>query len=79
MANASADPNARSNYCSAKRSFYHQCAIICISAWHVPKRLIEKTELPIVEIAIACGFASASHFSKCFRNAFGTNPSGCRN
>ncbi|MER8440095.1 GlxA family transcriptional regulator [Mesorhizobium sp. M1312] len=42
------------------------------------KRLIEQTELPIVEIAIACGFASASHFSKCFRNAFGINPSGIR-
>ncbi|MEI9413521.1 GlxA family transcriptional regulator [Mesorhizobium sp. Cs1299R1N1] len=42
------------------------------------KRLIEQTELQVVEIAIACGFASASHFSKCFRNAFGLNPSGCR-
>lgn len=42
------------------------------------KRLIEQTEMPIVEIAIACGFASASHFSKCFRDAFGTSPSGYR-
>lgn len=42
------------------------------------KRLIAQTELPIVEIAIACGFASASHFSKCFREAFGANPSACR-
>ncbi|MER8747462.1 GlxA family transcriptional regulator [Mesorhizobium sp. M1004] len=42
------------------------------------KRLIGQTELPIVEIAIACGFASASHFSKCFREAFGANPSACR-
>ncbi|WP_394889985.1 GlxA family transcriptional regulator [Mesorhizobium sp. AaZ16] len=42
------------------------------------KRLIEQTELPIVEIAIACGFASASHFAKCFRQAFGISPSACR-
>ncbi|RRH88204.1 GlxA family transcriptional regulator [Mesorhizobium tamadayense] len=42
------------------------------------KRLIEQTELPVVEIAIACGFASASHFSKCFRQTFGANPSACR-
>ncbi|MER8550447.1 helix-turn-helix domain-containing protein [Mesorhizobium sp. M1169] len=42
------------------------------------KCLIEQTELPVVEIAIACGFASASHFSKCFRQAFGINPSACR-
>ncbi|RWE19828.1 MAG: GlxA family transcriptional regulator [Mesorhizobium sp.] len=42
------------------------------------KRLIRQTQLSIVEIAIACGFASASHFSKCFREAFGVNPSTCR-
>ncbi|RWE36716.1 MAG: GlxA family transcriptional regulator [Mesorhizobium sp.] len=42
------------------------------------KRLIRQTELPILEVAIACGFASASHFSKCFREAFGVNPSTCR-
>ncbi|WP_201413782.1 GlxA family transcriptional regulator [Mesorhizobium sp. J8] len=42
------------------------------------KRLIQQTDLPIVEIAIACGFASASHFSKCFRQIYGCNPSACR-
>ncbi|KUM26658.1 hypothetical protein AU467_20175 [Mesorhizobium loti] len=42
------------------------------------KRLIEQTQLPIVEIGIACGFASASHFSKCFRQTFGINPSAWR-
>ncbi|TGT57768.1 GlxA family transcriptional regulator [Mesorhizobium sp. M00.F.Ca.ET.170.01.1.1] len=42
------------------------------------KQLIEQTELPVVEIAIACGFASASHFSKCFRQAFGANPTAHR-
>jgi trimethylamine:corrinoid methyltransferase-like protein len=42
------------------------------------RRLIEQTELPVVEIAIACGFASASHFSKRFRQAFGTNPRAYR-
>ncbi|PAQ07639.1 hypothetical protein CIT26_20135 [Mesorhizobium temperatum] len=43
------------------------------------KRLIEQTELPMVEIAIACGFVSASHFSKCFRAVFDINPSAYRN
>ncbi|MGX5804142.1 GlxA family transcriptional regulator [Bradyrhizobium sp. Arg314] len=42
------------------------------------KRLVEQTELPIVEVAVACGFASASHFSKCFRLAFGANPNAYR-
>ncbi|WP_353832234.1 helix-turn-helix domain-containing protein [Mesorhizobium sp.] len=43
------------------------------------KRLIEQTELPMVEIAIACGFVSASYFSSCFRAVFDINPSACRN
>ncbi|MDX8496271.1 GlxA family transcriptional regulator [Mesorhizobium sp. VK22B] len=42
------------------------------------KRLIEQTELPLTEIAIACGFASASHFSKCYRQVFGCKPSAAR-
>ncbi|MFD2054842.1 GlxA family transcriptional regulator [Mesorhizobium calcicola] len=43
------------------------------------KRLIQQTDLPVVEIAVACGFASASHFSKCFRQIYGCNPRVCRN
>ncbi|BCG83598.1 GlxA family transcriptional regulator [Mesorhizobium sp. 113-3-3] len=38
------------------------------------KQLIEHTDMPQLEIAVACGFASASHFSKCFRCAFGRSP-----
>ncbi|MER8543924.1 GlxA family transcriptional regulator [Mesorhizobium sp. M1334] len=42
------------------------------------KRLVQQTDLPIVEVAIACGFTSASHFSKCFRQVYGCNPTACR-
>ncbi|MGX5804413.1 GlxA family transcriptional regulator [Bradyrhizobium sp. Arg314] len=42
------------------------------------KRLVQQTDMPIVEIAIACGFESASHFSKCFRQMYGCNPKACR-
>ncbi|RWP29679.1 GlxA family transcriptional regulator [Mesorhizobium sp.] len=38
------------------------------------KQLIEHTNMPQVEIAMACGFATASRFSKCFRDAFGRSP-----
>ncbi|MEI9418483.1 GlxA family transcriptional regulator [Mesorhizobium sp. Cs1321R2N1] len=38
------------------------------------KQLVEHTSLQQVEIAVACGFATASRFSKCFRNAFGRSP-----
>ena len=30
--------------------------------------------MPVVEIAVACGFVSASHFSKMYRRFEGTSP-----
>lgn len=42
------------------------------------KRLIEGTSLPIIDIAMACGFISASHFAKCFRTFQGVSPQQCR-
>lgn len=42
------------------------------------KRLIEGTRLPIIDIAMACGFISASHFAKCFRAFNGISPQQCR-
>jgi Transcriptional regulator containing an amidase domain and an AraC-type DNA-binding HTH domain len=42
------------------------------------KRLIEGTRMPIIDIAVACGFMSASHFAKCFRIINGFSPQECR-
>ncbi|RWD50781.1 MAG: GlxA family transcriptional regulator [Mesorhizobium sp.] len=36
--------------------------------------LLISSRLPIVEIAMACGFVSASHFSKAYRDAYGCAP-----
>lgn len=38
------------------------------------RRLLLQTEKSIVEISLACGFASAPHFSKCYRDMFGLPP-----
>lgn len=38
------------------------------------KRLIEGTRMPLIDIAIACGFMSASHFAKCSRSFNGISP-----
>lgn len=38
------------------------------------KHLLLQSNLPIVDIAIASGFVSASHFSKCYRDQFGKPP-----
>ncbi|MFN0262748.1 GlxA family transcriptional regulator [Tepidamorphus sp. 3E244] len=38
------------------------------------RHLLRQTSLPVIEIAIACGFVSASHFSKCYRETYGCSP-----
>lgn len=39
-------------------------------AWH----LLYRSEFTIMEIALRCGFVSASHFSKCYRQMYGKSP-----
>ncbi|MBJ9977154.1 GlxA family transcriptional regulator [Pseudomonas sp. S75] len=39
------------------------------------RRLLQHSDLPIMEVAVACGFVSASHFSKCYRSFYGYGPS----
>lgn len=36
--------------------------------------LLLETNMPIIDVALACGFVSASHFSKCYRDFFGYTP-----
>ena len=42
-------------------------------------KLLEQTSLTVLEIAVACGFTSAGHFSKRFRAQFGRSPRDVRN
>ena len=42
------------------------------------RKLLRDGELPLGEIALACGFASASHFSNRFRAAVGATPGAYR-
>ncbi|NQW00545.1 MAG: GlxA family transcriptional regulator [Rhodospirillales bacterium] len=37
--------------------------------------LLRQTSLPVLSIALAAGFVSASHFSKCYREFYGRTPS----
>lgn len=39
------------------------------------RRLLQHSALPIVDVAVACGFVSPSHFSKCYAAYFGYPPS----
>ena len=39
------------------------------------RRLLQHSDLPIVEVGVACGFVSPSHFSKCYTSFYGYPPS----
>ncbi|CAM3190859.1 Transcriptional regulator GlxA family, contains an amidase domain and an AraC-type DNA-binding HTH domain [Paracoccus aminovorans] len=36
--------------------------------------LLAQTEMSVIEIALACGFSSTAHFSKCYRATYGNTP-----
>src|SRR3546814_15040024 len=36
--------------------------------------LLLQTNMSVIDVALACGFVSASHFSKCYRDLFGPTP-----
>ena len=38
------------------------------------RNLLMQTEMSIINVALACGFTSPSHFSKCYRAHYGTTP-----
>lgn len=42
------------------------------------RRLLHETDLPVAEIAFACGYNSISSFGKGFRSLYGTGPQACR-
>ena len=39
-------------------------------------QLLRTTALSVTQVALACGFQSASHFSRSFRDRYGKPPSG---
>ena len=38
------------------------------------RHLLIQSPMPVVEVAVACGFVSASHFSKCYRELYNRSP-----
>ena len=39
------------------------------------RAMLLQTTKPILDVAVACGFATASHFSRCYRTVYGHRPS----
>lgn len=39
------------------------------------RQLLRQTDLSVLEVGLACGFESSSHFSRCYRVRFATCPS----
>jgi transcriptional regulator GlxA family with amidase domain len=46
---------------------------------HKARLLLLQTDMSVIDVALACGFVSASHFSKCYRDFFGRTPRKERN
>jgi transcriptional regulator GlxA family with amidase domain len=42
------------------------------------RALLTETSLPVSEVAVACGFVSASHFADAFRRRYATSPTEAR-
>jgi transcriptional regulator GlxA family with amidase domain len=38
------------------------------------RALVHETAMPVLEVAVACGFVSASHFSRAYKHRFGLSP-----
>ena len=41
---------------------------------HKARNLLMQTDMSVINVALACGFASPSHFSKCYRAQYNTTP-----
>ncbi len=41
---------------------------------HKARNLLMQTDMSVINVALACGFSSPSHFSKCYRSHFDTTP-----
>lgn len=50
------------------KQYYMECRLFRA------RNLLAQTEMPVMEVALACGFTGTSHFSKCYRAQFGTTP-----
>ena len=42
------------------------------------RRLLNESALPVMEVALACGFVSPSHFAKCYREQYNQVPRSAR-
>ncbi len=38
------------------------------------RHLLMQSSMPVIEVAVACGFVSASHFAKCYREVYARSP-----
>ena len=41
---------------------------------HRARVMLRQTDLPVIEVAVACGFKTAPHFSRAYRLQFGRSP-----
>ena len=65
---------ARSSACSARKWAVRRPRYYLEIRLDRARHLLIQSSMPVVEVAIACGFVSASHFSKCYREVYSKSP-----
>ena len=45
---------------------------------HAARLLLERPEMPVVQVATASGFSSVNHFGRSFKSAYGLSPTEFR-
>lgn len=58
------------------RQFLGATPVQCLNDMRLKRgrALLAETNMPVTEVAMACGYVSASHFSKSFRKKYGVTP-----
>jgi len=60
-------------------AYHHKPSLYLLNLrLHRGLHLLQNTEIPIQEVALACGFSDASYFARSVRKATGKSPSGLR-
>lgn len=68
---------SRSHFCRAFRSTFGMPPHVYVETKRIERaqRLMLETDMSLLEIALACGYCDAAHFSNAFRRASGMAPS----